>query len=94
MRMLWDNVLVKPLEKKNKIIIADKQGSIPDRAEVIAVGPGDWYGYKEFVPTKVKAKDKVFFFKDRAHEVEIKDVKYYVVRERDVLGVLDEKEVG
>lgn len=93
MRMCFDNVLVKSLASKYKLIIDDKQARIPNKGEVIAVGSGDWYGYPEFVPTSLKKGDKVYFSKDRAMKIELKNEEYYVVRFRDILGVLDKDDL-
>ena len=83
--MLYDNILIKDLEKKTKVVIADKHASIPYIGEVVAVGPGDAYGYPKEIPTTVKVGDKIRFVRDRAYEVEIEGKTLYVVRERDVL---------
>ena len=94
-KMMWDNVLIKKLERKGNVIIADKQAGRPDRGEVVLVGPCGYYGYQSEVgvSTSVRKGDKVLFVKDRAMEVELtKGDTYYIVQERDVLGVLEEKE--
>ena len=92
MIMLYDNVLIKDLEKKTRVVIADKHASIPYIGEVVAVGPGDAYGYPSSYPGKdmramtVQPGDKVRFLRDRASELEIDGKTFYVVRERDVIG--------
>jgi len=92
MKMSWDHVLIKELESKTKMIMPDVQARVPNKGEVVAVGPGDYYGYYQFVPTKVKAGEKVYFIRDRAIEVELKGEKYYVIKEREVLGVITDEE--
>ncbi len=94
MKMLWDNVLIKKIERNVKILLPDKQARIPDKGEVVAVGKGGYYGYNDFVPTTVKVGDKVMFVRDRALEVEVCGETRYVVQERDILAVLDDKECG
>jgi len=93
MIMLYDNVLIKPLKGKVDMVIPDSQARIPNRGEVVAVGPGDFYGYPNFVPTGVKVGHKVCFSKDRAMEIELKGEKHYIVKERDVFGSLQNDEV-
>ena len=83
--MLYDNILIKDLEKKTKVVIADKHASIPYVGEVVAVGPGDSYGYPKEIATTVKAGDKVRFLRDRAYEIDIEGKTFYVVKERDCL---------
>lgn len=91
--MLFDNILIKPLKAKHDLIIPDGQARIPNKGEVIKVGPGAWYGYPEFVATSLKVGDVVLFSKDRALRVELKDEEYFVAQEKDVLSVLDKDEV-
>lgn len=91
--MLWDNVLVRELEKKGKVILADRQGSIPNKAVVVAVGPGDYFGYPSVVTTendvcRLAVGDKVYFSRDRAMEVELKGERLFIIRARDILGIL------
>ena len=97
MRMLWDNVLVKDLEKKSKVLIADRQGSIPNKGVVVSVGPGDMYGYPELVTTKdecchLNKGDVVYFSRDRAMDIELGKERLYIVRARDILGVMTDEE--
>lgn len=91
MVMLFDNVLIKPFAK-SKVQIAGEMNRIPDKGEVIAVGPGDAYGYPTFMSTSVKVGDKVRVLRDRCLEVEINGVRHYVVREREILGILGKGE--
>ena len=86
LKLLYDNVLIKDLEKKGKVIISDRQSAIPYVGEVIAVGPGDAYGYPKEMPTTVKVGDKVRFLRDRAYSVEVDSKMYYIVRERDIFS--------
>jgi len=92
MRMLYDHVLIKPLEKKTVVLIPDKQASVPHKGEVVSVGPGDAYGYPEPIQTTVKFMDKIYFSRDRAKEVTLGGKTFYVVKERDCLGVITDEE--
>lgn len=93
MKMLYDSVLLKELHEKSSVIRPEKTKIYPDKAEVMAVGEGDAYGYPFLMPTKVKKGDKVYFVRDRAYKVELKTGKYYIVKERDILGILEKEEV-
>lgn len=92
MKMLFDNVLIKELDKKTKVLMPDKQARIPNKGVVVSVGPGDLYGYPEKVPTTVKPGDKVMFVRDRALEVTLAGATLYIVKERDVTGVISDEE--
>lgn len=85
-------MLVKKFERKTKLVLPDKQARRPDRGVVVAVGPGTANGYPEFQATTIKPKDKILFVRDRALEVELLGESYYILQERDALGVLDEEE--
>ena len=74
------------------MLVADKAKGYPEKGEVIAVGPGDYYGYPALVPTTVKIGDIVIFSKDRAMKVDLKGGKYYILRERDCYGILEKGE--
>lgn len=99
MKMMFDNILVKDLTTKKKVVIADRQGAIPNKAVVVAVGPGDAYGYPSFIANTgslacdIKVDDIIYFAKDRAMEVEIKGQKLYVVKARDVFMVLENEDL-
>jgi co-chaperonin GroES (HSP10) len=93
MNMLFDNVLIKEIEKKSKVIMPDKQARIPNKGVVVAVGPKGIYGYPFDVKTSVKKGNYIAFVKDRALEIELKGKTFYVVQERDILGVLDDAEI-
>ena len=91
MKMLFDNILIKPVVK-GKVIIKDRQGSVPAKGEVISVGPGEAYGYPDFMKTTVQVGDKVQVIRDRCLEIEINGETYYVCREREILGILEKGE--
>ena len=60
----------------------------PQQAEVIAVGPGGVIDGKE-VTMQVKAGDKVIYSKYSGTEVEIEDEKYVIVKQNDILAVVE-----
>ncbi len=77
------------MEEKGKVLLPEKAKMYPDKGEVIAVGPGDAYGYPEFIPCMVKAGDKVYFSRDRAYKLDTKAGKRYCIKERDVLAIIE-----
>lgn len=88
MRPINDRVLVKPAEAeettKGGIIIPDTAKEKPQRGTVIAVGPG-----KEDRAMTVKVNDLVLYGKYAGQEVEHNDEKYLIMKEDDILLILD-----
>lgn len=92
MRMLYDYVLLKKYEKESPVLRANRS-DFPEKGEVLAVGPGDPFGVeKPMEGTTVRPGDKVYFIRDRAAEVQIGDKKLYVLKEKEIYGVLEEGE--
>ncbi len=91
-RPLPDRLLVKRLEekevKKGGIIIPDTAKEKPQEGEVIAVGPGKVTDDGKRQPMEVKAGDKILFGKYSGSEVKLEDEEYLIMREEDVLGIL------
>jgi chaperonin GroES len=89
---LQDRILVKRLEekevKKGGIIIPDTAKEKPQEAEVIAVGPGKVTDDGTRQPMGVKVGDKILFGKYSGSEVKLDDEEYLIMREEDVLGIL------
>ena len=92
-RPLHDRVLVKRLEAKEVvrggIIIPDTAKEKPQEGEVIAVGNGKLLDNGKIAPMNVKAGDRILFGKYSGSEVKIDDQEYLIMREDDILGVLD-----
>jgi chaperonin GroES len=92
-RPLGDRVLVKRFEDeevmKGGIIIPDTAQEKPQRGEVVAVGKGRVNENGEVVPLEVKKGDKVLFGKYAGNEVTIDDVEYLIMREDDVLAIIE-----
>lgn len=90
---LGDRVLVEPSKegevKKGGIIIPDSAKEKPMEGKVIAVGPGKRDDNGKLVPMNVKKGDKILLPKYGGTEVKIDDVEYQIVREDDILGVLE-----
>lgn len=89
---LHDRVLVKRLEpqevKKGGIIIPDTAKEKPLEAEVIAVGKGRVNDDGKVIPLEVKKGDKVLIGKYSGTEVTIDDVEHVIVREEEILAVI------
>ena len=92
-RPLHDRLLVERLEekevKKGGIIIPDTAKEKPQEAKVIAVGTGKVTDEGKKVPLDVKAGDKILFGKYSGSEVKIDDKEYLIMREDDVLAILE-----
>ena len=89
---LGDRVVLKQYEaeekKKSGIILASKTQEKPQEAEVIAVGPGGVVDGKE-VTMQVKVGDKVIYSKYSGNEVKLGDEEYIIVRQNDILAVVE-----
>ena len=92
-RPLHDRLLVERLEekevKKGGIIIPDTAREKPQEAKVIAVGNGKVTDEGKKIPLDVKAGDKILFGKYSGSEVKINDKEYLILREDDVLAILE-----
>jgi chaperonin GroES len=92
-RPLHDRILVKRLEeqevKKGGIIIPDSAKEKPQEGKVIAVGTGKVGDDGKKIPLDVKAGDKILFGKYSGSEVKVEDEEYLILREEDVLGILE-----
>jgi len=93
-RPLHDRVVVKRIDAEEKtpggIIIPDTAKEKPQQGEVIAVGPGGRDEAGKLVELDVKAGDRVLFGKWSGTEVKIDGVEYLIMKESDIMGVLDE----
>ena len=95
-RPLADRVLVKQLEatetKKGGIIIPDAHKEKPQEGEVVAVGKGKRLDDGKIVPLDVKAGDRILFGKYSGSEIKLDGNEYMIMREDEVLGILDKPE--
>jgi chaperonin GroES len=91
-RPLHDRVLVKRIEQEEKtsggIIIPDTAKEKPMEGEIIAVGPGARKEDGEIAPLDVKAGDRVLFGKWSGTEVKIEGEELLIMKESDVLGII------
>ena len=93
-RPLHDRVIVKRLESERKtasgIVIPDTAGEKPDQGEVIAVGNGKILEDGSVRPMSVKPGDKILFGKYAGQTVKVDGEELLVLREEDILGVIEE----
>ena len=92
-RPLHDRVLVRRIEESEKtsggIIIPDTAKEKPQQGEVLAVGNGSIGDDNERIPLEVKAGDKVLFGKWSGSEVTIDGEELLIMKETDILGIID-----
>jgi chaperonin GroES len=92
-RPLHDRILVERLEekevKKGGIIIPDTAKEKPQEGKVVAVGNGKVNDDGKKIPLDVKAGDKILFGKYSGSEVKIDDKEYLILREEDILAILE-----
>ena len=92
-RPLHDRVVVKRLEGEEKtkggIIIPDTAKEKPQEGKIVAVGPGARDEAGKLVPLDVKAGDRVLFGKWSGTEVKIDGEELLIMKESDVMGVLE-----
>ena len=92
-RPLHDRIVVKRIEStENKIgglFIPDSAKEKPQEGEVIAVGHGKRNDKGELVPLDLKAGDRILFGKYSGSDIKIDGVEYMIMREDEVLGVLE-----
>jgi len=92
-RPLHDRVVVRRLDAEEKtaggIIIPDTAKEKPQEGEIIAAGPGARNEKGELVPLDVKAGDRVLFGKWSGTEVKIDGEELLIMKESDILGVVE-----
>ena len=94
-RPLHDRILIKRIEEKETvkggIIIPDTAKEKPQEGEVIAVGNGKMTEDGKVVPLDVKAGDRILFGKYSGTEIKIDNEEYLILKEEEVLGVVEGK---
>jgi chaperonin GroES len=92
-RPLYDRIVVKRIEERETtrrgIIIPDSAQEKPHEGEVIAVGHGKRLEDGTLVALDLKAGDRILFAKYSGNDVKLDSEEYLVMREDDVLGVLE-----
>ena len=93
LRPLDDRVVVKQSDAEEKttggIILPDTAKEKPQIGKVVAIGPGKLLDDGKRAKMSVKKKDKVIYGKYIGSEVEIDQEKYVVLRESDILGIIE-----
>lgn len=93
LRPLYDRLLVTKLEegeqRQGGIIIPDTAKEKPQQAVVKAVGSGKLLESGERVPLDVKEGDRILFGKYSGSEIKIDGQEYLVLKEDEILGVLE-----
>jgi chaperonin GroES len=94
-RPLHDRVVVRRIEQEEKskggIIIPDTAKEKPSEGEVIAIGPGARDEQGKIHALDVKKGDRILFGKWSGTEVKIDGVEYLVMKESDIMGVIENK---
>lgn len=93
-RPLHDRVLVERIEEKNQksaggIIIPETAREKPQEGKVVAVGDGRIGEDGKRIKLDVKANDKVLFGKYAGNEVKINGTEYLIMREDDILAIVE-----
>ncbi|KAA0216257.1 MAG: co-chaperone GroES [Leptolyngbya sp. PLA3] len=90
---LEDRVLVKPIEPEAKtasgLYLPEGSKERPIQGEVVATGPGKLLDNGKRAQLSVKKGDRVVYGKYAGSEVEIKGVKHLILRETELLGVVE-----
>jgi chaperonin GroES len=92
-RPLQDRVIVKRIAEEEKteggIIIPDTAKEKPQEGKVIAVGKGKVDDDGKLIPLQVRAGDKILFGKYSGSEITIDGEEHLIMREEDILGVIE-----
>ena len=97
-RPLHDRIVVKRIEDKenmqNGLYIPDSAKEKPQEAEVVAVGKGKRLEDGKVIPLDVQVGDRILFGKYSGSDIKINGNEYLIMREDEVLGVLESVAVG
>lgn len=89
---LGDRVIIKPLPQEEKtkggVILPDTAKEKPQQGEVVAVGKGRITDDGKKIEMEVKAGDKVLYGKYSGTEIKIEGEEYLIVKESEILGIL------
>jgi chaperonin GroES len=93
-RPLHDRIVVTRIDAEGKtaggIIIPDTAKEKPTEGKVIAVGPGGRDESGKLIPIDLKEGDRVLFGKWSGTEVKIDGIEYLIMKESDIMGVIEE----
>ncbi len=92
-RPLHDHIIVRRVKEEEKtkggIIIPDTAKEKPQEGKVVAVGKGKILKDGKVVPLDVKKGDRILFSKYAGNEIKIDGEEHLIIREEDVLGVIE-----
>jgi chaperonin GroES len=94
-RPLADRILVERQDeevRKSGIIIPDTAKEKPQHGKVLATGPGRVDEKGNRIPMELKKGDQILFGKYSGNEIRMDDKEYLIMREDDVLAVIEKKE--
>jgi chaperonin GroES len=93
LRPLQDRVIVKQSEAETKtasgIVLPDSAKEKPTKGKIISVGPGKLDEKGKHMDLAVRTGDVIFYGKYTGTDIEVDDEKFVILRESDILGVLD-----
>ena len=93
-RPLHDRVVITRIDAEDKtaggIIIPDTAKEKPSEGKVISVGPGGRDEAGKIIPIDLKVGDRVLFGKWSGTEVKIEGVEYLIMKESDIMGVIEQ----
>jgi len=93
LRPLQDRIIVKRLEEESMtaggLYIPDTAKEKPQKGEIVAVGKGKITEAGKVIPVDLKVGDTVLFGKYAGTEIKIDGVDYLIMREDDILGVVE-----
>ncbi len=96
-RPLYDRIVVKRIEQKEQmqggLYIPDSAKEKPQEGEVVAVGKGKRLENGSLVSLDVQAGDRILFGKYSGSDIKLDGEEYLIMREDEVLGILDAKPV-
>ncbi len=94
-RPLHDRVVIRRVEEETKskggIIIPDTAKEKPMQGEVVAIGPGGRDEAGKLIPIDLKVGDIILFGKWSGTEVKIDDKELLIMKESDIMGVIEDK---
>lgn len=93
LKPLADRVVVEPIEREevtaSGIYVPETAKEKPQEGMVIAAGPGRRDEEGKYVPMDVKVGDRVLYAKYAGTEVKLEDKKYLILKESDILAILE-----
>jgi chaperonin GroES len=93
LRPLADRVVVEPIEREEMtasgIYVPETAKEKPQEGKVVASGPGRRDEDGKYIPMDVKVDDRVLYAKYAGTEVKLEEKKYLILKETDILAILD-----